>query len=254
MKMRFGNGNYARQIKTNSRWDTVGGDLQGIEINARSSDRNASCIQISPAQTSRERNQMEYDLLPASFSSLAVRFLRGISMPMRKIYSFSGKTIAASLVCTFICGVSYADSGYNIVQMSTAAPVGTQQSFLALTTNNFQATVLANPLAANTNTIKIFGPNPNAPGIPTTLDQALALGATVYVYGFANGMSYQQKAEIGCVSMIDNLCSSATNFSLSQTSTATFNMPTCRDVAGTILLQLYQMSLSTPTIIPPTGP
>jgi len=90
--------------------------------------------------------------------------------------------------------------------------------------------------------------NPPAP-LPSNLQQSLSLGSTIYVYGWAAGVAYQQGQEIGLVSGAGLLCQSATSFNLVQTTTATFNLGTCEDVVRTLTNQLYQQSLSTSPVL-----
>lgn len=141
---------------------------------------------------------------------------------------------------------------YTVVTLSTAAPQGLENTFIASTTNQFAASLFVNPLASNTYGIKLFGPNPsyNAPEPPpSNLEQALSLGATVYVYGFANGMRYQQNSDNNLVESFDVKCSSVPiGFS-----TATWSTGTCHAVAEAIDSAVFQESLSTPTVIPPTA-
>ena len=142
-----------------------------------------------------------------------------------------------------------ADSGYNIVQMSTAAPTGTEDAFLAALEAQFIAGVTANPLASNTYSIKLYGPNPTyqAPAPPpTTLEQALSLGATVYVYGFADGQAYERKHDLDTVGHYDFNCSSPTFFGL-----VTIDTTTCFTIMGQLANDIYTQNFSTPTVIPP---
>lgn len=198
--------------------------------------------------------------LSSPFPSVGVWIMRWITMSVWSIKSCRRKTQTAFAICAFIlwCGHPvWSDSGYNVVQMSTAAPTGTQLNFLNAISAQFDTEIVPNPDASNTYAVKIFGPNPNyqAPAPPpTTLEQALSLGSTVYVYGFAGGMNYQQNNEIKCVNFVDTLCGTATSFMLTQTSSSTFDKATCEDVSNTIINQLYQLSVSTPSFLPPTGP
>lgn len=159
--------------------------------------------------------------------------------------------IAVAATVLLMVGISKADSGYNIVQMSTAAPAGTEQGFLSQISAQFNAGIVQNPLASNTYGIKIFGLNPNyqAPAPPpTTLEQALSLGSTVYVYGFAAGMGYQQHVSERLVEGFGVLCSTPIP------NIPTWDVPTCQSIAAAIDAALFQESLSTPTVIPPLMP
>lgn len=152
-----------------------------------------------------------------------------------------------------------AQAGHGFIQVyiSTAAPVNLEKNFLASATTQNLAKIIPNPLAANTYSLILYGPNPAyqaPPPPPTTLEQALSLGSSVYVYGFANGMTYERSKTEGTIGAYGNLCGSATNFMLTQASTTTFNRFTCEDTLATIENFLFQLSLSTPPVIPPAVP
>ena len=141
----------------------------------------------------------------------------------------------------------HAFQGYNVVV--TTDPIS-QAAFLANTTNEFIATEVPNPFVANTYQINLYGINPNYN--PPITNQELFAGllyvdTSTYVYGWAAGESYQQTAQIDQTAYLESLCSSATNFTLVQTTTATFDTNTCLDTLSTVVEQLYQLSLSTPT-------
>lgn len=144
-------------------------------------------------------------------------------------------------------------SAFTQVIVSTAAPIGTESAFLIAMQQQFNVKVVSNPLAANTYAVTLYGLNPNyqAPTPPpTNLQEALLLGATVYVYGFANGMQYQQTMEEGLVQGYAVLCSMPSQFNLNATTANTFDLATCEDTLGTINRSLFEQSLSTPTVIP----
>lgn len=134
------------------------------------------------------------------------------------------------------------------VTISTAAPQGIESTFIAATTNQFQASYFKNPLAANTYAIKIFGLNPNF-NPPVTnamlLNALVTVDTYTYVYGWAGGVSYQQTIEEGVIGNYGNLCDTATSFMLIQATTSTWSTGSCQDVIATILNQLFQLSLST---------
>lgn len=134
----------------------------------------------------------------------------------------------------------------------------------ALATTQFRGQVTKNPLFPGTYNIQLFDINPNyvlpgqvVPSSPCQLDQDIATlisqSTWNYVYGFGGGQIYQQQMETGVVAAYGNLCANATNFSLSEASTTTWNKATCSDTIGTILEQLFNLSTSTPTPIPIVG-
>lgn len=162
-----------------------------------------------------------------------------------------GLLLASAGLLFTLCSFTQA---FTQVTISTGAPSSLEANFISATTQQFESVVVKNPLAANTYAIKLFGLNPayNAPEAPpSNLEQALSLGATVYVYGFANGMTYQENVVQSMVGTLSNLCESATSFMLVQTSSNTFDRSTCQDTLGTLLDQLFTLSLSTPTPLPP---
>lgn len=130
----------------------------------------------------------------------------------------------------------------------TAASPQLEKQFLAATTNQFLATLIPNPLAANTYTLKLLGLNPSFNAPPTTLEQALSLGSTLYVYGFASGMNYQQHVHNNLVETYEVNCSTPIG-----SSTSTWDIGTCQAVTGAIDNAIFQESLSTPTVLPPLG-
>jgi hypothetical protein len=155
--------------------------------------------------------------------------------------------------------VCEAFQGYNVV-ITTSAP--TEAEFLSISSNVFTAQVSSNPFIGNTYSINLLEQNPNyvlpgqvVPSAPCQLDQDVdtIVAETTWtgVYMFGSGMTYQQNQQIGLIGALGNLCGYATNYNLVETSTTTFNKNTCQDVIGTIENELFNESLSTPTVIPP---
>lgn len=162
----------------------------------------------------------------------------------RKIKSFWIGAFTAIIFC--VVGNAEAFQGYNVV-VTTNPTV--QASFLASTTAQFQATLTPNPLVANTYSINLLGANPSYNPPPTTIQQALSLGATVYLYGWVDGQHYERAHDEGIASVYAINCSSPTVFTLHQTSTATFDTATCQDAIGMVYQQIYQQDYSTPTAV-----
>jgi hypothetical protein len=155
-------------------------------------------------------------------------------------------TILFILAFAFTEDHAYAFQGYNVVTTTDAA---TETTFLSATTAQFAANVIINPFVPGTYQINLFGPNPLFNPLPTTLQQALSLGSTVYAYGWASGVNYQQTQEESFIGAMGNLCGSATNYNLTQTNSSTFDNATCQDVIGTIENQLFEESLSTVPVL-----
>jgi hypothetical protein len=142
---------------------------------------------------------------------------------------------------------------YTVVTISTGAPTGLEQQFLSATTNQFQASLLVNPLASNTYQLKLFGLNPNYNPLPTNLqllDSLVSVDSWTYVAGWSNGESYQQSVTQNILAGYLVQCSSPTAFNLMQTSSSTFYLSTCQDTISTLINAIGQLHLSTPTIVP----
>jgi len=113
----------------------------------------------------------------------------------------------------------------------------------------------------------LMGVNPNINPPPTNIEQALSLGATVYVYGFANGMQYERNKDLswwlaqpGSIGWPNGgyyyNCSSATYFNNLQVDTNTAQLvnidsATCNAVLSAVYNEIFQQNVSTPIVIPP---
>lgn len=156
---------------------------------------------------------------------------------------------AISFALFLMCGSTA--SAYTVIQLGSGVPESVEQSLIASTTAQYLGTVFVNPLVSNTYQIKILGLNPNyqAPAPPpTTLEQALSLGATVYVYGFVDGQSYERHHDLGTIQNYQVNCSSPTFFSVAVDSTS------CNAILGQLANDIYTQNFSTPTVIPPPQP
>lgn len=144
-------------------------------------------------------------------------------------------------------------NAYTVVQVSTASPSSLEQSFIAATTAQFSGTVFVNPFFPGTFQILLTGENSSYNPVVSNqdlLNEITQISTSTFIYGFADGMTYQQTTEEGSIGFLGNLCGSATSFSLIQTTAQTFDKNTCEDVVTTIESQLFAMSLSTPTPLP----
>lgn len=159
-------------------------------------------------------------------------------------------TFAAFLICAFRQYVK----AYTTVIISTAAPKGLETQFLASTTNQYLAKITSNPLAENTYTLKLFDYNLSFNPEPTNkdlLNSIVTISSYTYAYGWADGESYNQSALIKLsTGYLINCSSPIAAFNLVRTSTATFDTETCYDVMQTLINAIYNMSLSTPTVVP----
>lgn len=168
---------------------------------------------------------------------------------VRRSHGPFNQWIKITIISTFLFGFIWnveAFQGYNVV-ITTSPDV--EASFLASTTAQFQGIVNPNPLASNTYSINLFGANPSYNPPPTTIQQALSLGATVYLYGWVDGQHYERVHDIGIVGAYAVNCSSPTVFTLHQTSTSTFDTATCQDALGMAYQIIYQQEFSTPTVV-----
>jgi hypothetical protein len=170
------------------------------------------------------------------------------------------KTIASSgfkarlWTIGLLCSIALCARAEAYTVVTSTAPATLEQALIAQIQNQFVATVFVNPLVPNTWQIKLLGVNPNYNPLVTNqqmLDATVLMSTTNFVYGFADGMTYQQKVQEGSVGFLGNLCATATYFNLIQTSSKTFDRSTCQDVITTIEDALFELSLSTPTPIPP---
>lgn len=142
-------------------------------------------------------------------------------------------------------------SGAYTVEISTSTAL--EEQFLTATAQQFDIVVTSNPFFGNTYTMQLLGINPAYNPAPTNaqlLQDIVTVDSYTYVYGWADGESYMQSEEVGIVGSYANLCGSATNFMLNQSSTATFDQGTCEDTLATVIDQIYQLQLSSPTVVP----
>ena len=142
---------------------------------------------------------------------------------------------------------SQAFQGYNVVV--TTDPT-TEANFLSAMTEQFDVTATSNPFVSNTYQINLYGLNPSynaPPAPPSTLEESLSLGATVYLYGYRDGAWYDQKTTANIAE------DSVVNCSTPPAGSQTWDIPTCQATAQAIYDAIYQLSLSTPTpiAIPP---
>jgi hypothetical protein len=136
---------------------------------------------------------------------------------------------------------------YTVITASTAAPAGIEAAFIASTTNQFLSTIVPNPFFANTQSITLFGSNPNFNPPPTNADLLNALvtvDSYTYTSGWANGESYQQFQDVNLTGNFIVNCDSPTAWNIAIDTT------TCYAVLGAIENAIYLESLSTPTVVP----
>jgi hypothetical protein len=157
------------------------------------------------------------------------------------------------LVLIAILGFQLPAHGYTQVTISTGAPAGLEQQFLAATTAQFLGKVIKNPLASGTYSLILFGPNPAYNPPPTNRDLLNALvtvDSWTYVMGWSDGEQYERQQDMTFVGSYLMQCSTPTVFDLTQASTGTWNISTCQDSLATINNSMYQLNFDTPTVVP----
>lgn len=182
--------------------------------------------------------------------------------PMERNKSFIGSIalLALSLLLT-----STANGAVN-VYLSTTAPAGLQNDFIANATNQYNASLKPGLLAGSWD-IRLFGKNSTytPPVVSTsiiTLDaitrNLMAISTDTYVYGYANGMQRERYEDLTAVGGFAINCSSLTfyknmdprgpNFVTSIDST------TCNTVLGSLFAYINQKNYADPAPIPPWMP
>lgn len=155
------------------------------------------------------------------------------------------------LCCALLCASGHA---YTVVQISTGAPQGTETQLLSQISAQFNAKITPNPLASNTYSVTIYGPNPTylPPITSAQLLQQIDLDAQyiatvdtyTYVYGFADGESYNQRQTSSLVEEFEINCSTPI------AGPAAWDVGTCIALTTAIDAVIFEESQSTPTIVP----
>jgi hypothetical protein len=160
------------------------------------------------------------------------------------------KTLLKLLV---LFSVSCPLEAYTVITVSTAATPGIEQQFIASATAQYLMDYFKNPLASNTYTLKLYGTNPNfnpLPSPPSTLQEALSLGSTIYVYGFASGMNYERSVD---TSMITNYLVNCSSPSYFGATAAAWNGAVCTAALMAAEQAIFSLATSTPPALPPLG-
>ena len=176
---------------------------------------------------------------------------------MRKIHG-AKRAFGVALLYSLLGFPALAGAAVN-VYFASSAPPALQNELIAAVTTQFPST-LAPGFFSNTWTITVSSMNTPPPcgatvylpaQIDTDVNNIVAVTTATGVYMFGSGMTYQQQQEEGLIGAMGQLCGSPTDYNLVQTTPSTFNPNTCEDVVGTLENQLFNESLSTPTVIPP---
>lgn len=216
-------------------------------VNANREPNASSSSEDSAKKAEKGNRKMDIHQLPRTFSPMAIIVLHNhkkLSLSLRKLRFYVEKISVGTCILAFFCGNAGA---FTQVTISTAAPAGLEEQFLSATTAQWLGTVKKNPLASHTYSLILYGPNPAYKAPSLTLEQALSLGSTIYVYGFGDGQSYNQHVERNLVESFSLNCSTPLP------NVSAWDSETCHAVIGAIDAAIYEQSLSTPTAIPPGG-
>lgn len=152
-----------------------------------------------------------------------------------------------SLICTSLITLALLLSlsgitpvnAFTVITVSTGTAPTIEKELLAQATTQFNASLVVNPLASNTYTLKLFGRNPNytAPPAVVTLDQVtaklVAISSNTSELLYAEGMVYERKNDAGMIGAFMNLCGNATNYAVTPGGIpATWDPATCHQVLG----------------------
>jgi hypothetical protein len=152
----------------------------------------------------------------------------------------------------FILALACPCQAFMTIQLSSGAPESVEQSLLASTTAQYNVFVQTNPFFPNTYQLYLYGYNPNYNPTPTNLqllNDLVTVDSYTYVSGFADGQSYNQYTIYDAALNFDVECSTPTVFAV-YGSTATWDYHTCQTALNTIANWIYQLHLSTPTVVP----
>lgn len=190
---------------------------------------------------------------------MAVRYAEKWSLFMRSLCFRSRTWTLGTAILAFSCMASQASVN---VYFAASAPASLQTELIAALTSQYLVQLTPSSYFPNTYTATVTGINPSyqcggtvTVNVPCQLDMdvnnMVAVSTYTGTYMFGSGMVYQQDQQESFVAGMGTLCGSATSYNLIRTTTTTFNTATCQDVTGTILNELYNEQLSTPTVIPP---
>lgn len=186
--------------------------------------------------------------MPTSLSFLVKRRTGSHAVSLRiLLLRYAANVLLYSSLCSY-------SRAYTIVEVSTGAPAGIETQFIAAIQGQFNVKVVPNPLASNTYAVTLYGLNQNYNPPVTQADLLKALDnagnymATVdsytYVYGFADGQSYNQHVTNNFVEGFEINCSTPI------VGVSAWDAQTCGAVAEAIDDAIFEESLSTPTIVP----
>lgn len=194
--------------------------------------------------------------MSTSLSPMVRRSNDRLSVSLRRLHAWK---FIAVFVLSCYCKVGNA---FEQIVISTGAPQGTEAQFIASMQAQWNVKVISNPLASNTYGITLYGPNPsyNPPITNAQLMQQIDLDAQyienvdsyTYVYGWADGESYQQSETSNMLQNFMVQCSTPSVFVDTKTinSNNPWNSTECQEVLNAALQDNFDLSLSTPTIVP----
>lgn len=189
-----------------------------------------------------------------SLIGVCVGHIRDLSVRMSRRVSWSRWSLSVLFWAAFASlsiGVRSANA-YTVITLSTGTPSSVETSLIAAVTSQFNASVASNPFFPGTYTVKVFGINPvyNPPVTQKQLlDALVTVDSYTYVYGWANGLEYQNHVNEGITTNYLINCDTPTAFNLHQTAPENFDRKTCSDVLNSVLDSFYKLNLSTTPVI-----
>lgn len=162
-----------------------------------------------------------------------------------------------ALSLLLLCATAHAGVHVYFTNPGTPQTITLQNQLMAMVTTYYQAVETSSSAAANTYTFTVSGQKAVPGGLtvlPCQLDldivNMVSISSQTGYYMFGSGEAYQNKVVEGITVGQGNLCGSATSFNLIQSSTKTFDKATCMDTINTLLIQFFELNLSTPTPLP----
>lgn len=181
--------------------------------------------------------------MQSSVSSVAIWFRTLLSLPVRRV-------CLPKSVAPWIFAISFLATGianaFTQVIISTSAPADTENKFVAYTLSQFRSEFKANPLAANTYSLKIFDVIP--PYKPMTqidlkslVNEMVAQSSTTYLYGFADGQEYERAHDLDTIGKYMVLLGTAPE------------RVECQGYFQSTAHEIYEQNFSSPTFLPLGG-
>jgi hypothetical protein len=163
------------------------------------------------------------------------------------------RSACAFILLSFLSPASL--NAFTQVQLGPNVPESVEQNFLADTTAQWLGTLTSNAFFPNTYTFVLTGPNTAFNPPPSNIDllnAVITVDSYTYVYGWADGMSYDRASNMQLIANIEGQCASSTTFIVdgSTWNTVYVDTATCRAVLNESWQQLYQLNYASPTVVP----